>query len=150
MFTCRIHRSPSSLAPVKIGISSTSKTQPVWNNYQWAKYFLVLQNWCYFIVKKDAASCIGKSTQIVSIKNFSYFDLDVHFDDNIDHLPSHVQLFKYTFWWQWWHSMDLHQPTLPSRHLKWQLWQLYKTNWSYFELNIPFPIHCRLITLITT
>ena len=42
--------------------------------------------------KKDAASCIGQSTQIVSIKNF-YFDLYVHFDDNIDHLPSHVQLF---------------------------------------------------------
>ena len=87
-----MYRSPSSLAPVKIGVSSTSKTTPVWNNYQWAKYVLGLQNWCYFIVKKDAASCIGQSTQIVSIKN-SYFDLYVHFDDNIDHLPSHVQLF---------------------------------------------------------
>ena len=45
------------------------------------------------LLKKDAASCIGKNTQSVSIKNFSYFDLYVHFDDNIDHLPSHVQLF---------------------------------------------------------
>ena len=88
-----MYRSPSSLAPVKIDISSTNKTQPVWNNYQWAKYFLVVQNWCYFIVKKDPASCIGKSTLIVSIKNFSYFDLYVHFHDNIDHLTSHAQLF---------------------------------------------------------
>ena len=45
------------------------------------------------LLKKDAASCIGKSTRIVSIKKISYFDLYVHFDDNIDHLPSHVQLF---------------------------------------------------------
>ena len=27
---------------------------------------------------------------------------------------------------------------------------LQNTNWSYFELNILFPIHCRLFTLITT
>ena len=30
---------------------------------------------------------------IVSIKHFSCFDLYVHFDNNIDHLSGHVQLF---------------------------------------------------------
>ena len=46
--------------------------------------------------------------------------------------------------------MDLHLPALSSRHRKWQLWQLYKRNLSYFELNLLSQIHCRLITLVMT
>ena len=44
------------------------------------------------LVKKDAASCIGK-TLIISIKHLYRFDLYVHFGHNIDRLWSNGQLF---------------------------------------------------------